>query len=84
LKAGGAKHLVSLLGSSDKVTVFETVLNIVDLVLDHEDKIQPENKANLLSLEVVPALNRILSNPPVTFDKETIEEVQKLRDLFIE
>jgi hypothetical protein len=86
LKEGGGSELIKLLTSIDSITVSETAMNILDLILDQNDKIQEEIKQILLSLNIQSFIKQILlviykQNEDI-YERSTIEEVQKLHDIF--
>ena len=81
IREGGAEMLIELLDSDDSVTVFETILNLLDLLLDPDDIIQPDIKKQLISLGVSNQLQRILSQDS-RYEQETIKEAEKLLQLF--
>lgn len=81
IREGGAEMLIGLLDSDDSVTVFETILNLLDLLLDADDVIQPDIKKQLVCLGVCNQLQRILSQES-RYDQDTIREAEKLLQLF--
>lgn len=81
IREGGAEMLIELLDSDDSVTVFETILNLLDLLLDAEDVIQPDVKKQLVSLGVCEQLQRVLGQES-RYDEETVREAEKLLQLF--
>jgi hypothetical protein len=81
ISEGGTELLINLLDSDDSTTVFETILNILDLLLDSDDTIQPDIKKKLVSLGIKYQLQRIISETS-RYDSETINEAQKLSQLF--
>jgi hypothetical protein len=81
IREGGSELLVGLLDSDDSVTVFETTLNVLDLLLDSEDTVQPDVKKHLISLGIQDHLERI-SRETSRYEQETIKEAEKLGQLF--
>lgn len=81
IKEQGGEFLVHLLRSEDSVTVFETILNLLDLILDDEDTIQTENRESLRKLNLVDELERIIDNG-AKYEQDTINEAIKLKMLF--
>ena len=81
IREGGAELLISLLDSDDSITVFETILNILDLLLDNEDTMQPEIKKQLVSLGIQYQLQRIMRETS-RYEQETLREAEKLSQLF--
>ena len=60
IREGGADLLIGLMDSDDSITVFETILNLLDLLLDSDDTIQPEVKKHLVDLGIQYHLQRII------------------------
>lgn len=85
LKQGGATELIKLLSSIDSVTIAETAMNLLDLILDKEDKIQEEIKQVLLNLKIQSHIKQILiviySQNEDIYEKSALDEVQKLHDI---
>lgn len=80
IREGGLSLLIHLLRSDDNITVFEAVLNILDLLLDHQDMIQHEIKRNLEECHIVRCLDSIVESKK--YEQETINEATKLKMLF--
>jgi hypothetical protein len=78
---GGAELLVRLLDSDDSVIVFETILNVLDLLLDKDDIIQNDIKSHLISVGIHSQLQRIMRES-TRYELETIQEAEKLCQLF--
>ena len=81
IRDGGAELLLGLLDSDDSITVFETILNILDLLLDTDDTIQPEIKKQLVSLGIQYQLQRVMRETS-RYEHDTIKEAEKLSQLF--
>ncbi|CAG9320818.1 unnamed protein product [Blepharisma stoltei] len=77
----GSGLLIKLLRSEDSVTVFETILNLLDLILDDEDTIQQDVKQHLQSFDIVDELDRIIFDTS-RYEQDTINEAVKLKMLF--
>jgi hypothetical protein len=86
MNLGGGYLLMQLLGSSDATIVFETVLNLLDLILvrykqDSEDRINSDIKMHLHALNIAQKLDDIIKRKD-KLDPETVNEVIKLKELF--
>jgi len=90
VQLGGAKPLVQLLQSKDNMTLFETVLNLFDLLFvsvtqDDQDKVQPDIAQSLLDLEISDHLQAILSvlgrQNAGKYEQDTVTEVIKLKQV---
>ena len=81
IKEGGAELLVNLLDSDDSVIVFETILNVLDLLLDADDVIQVDVKKQLVALGIQYQLQRIMRES-TRYEAEAIKEAEKLSTLF--
>jgi hypothetical protein len=81
MREGGGELLIRLLDSDDSVVVFETILNVLDLMLDSEDLVQMDIKKDLVALGIVGNLHRILSSAS-RYEQDTIKEAEKLLQLF--
>jgi len=79
---GGSAKLVKLLESSESSVVMESVLNLLDLLLDQDDCIQQDVKKHLLNLGVYKSLESIIEKTEF-YSEETVSEVSKLKELFI-
>lgn len=81
ISEGGAELLLGLLDSDDSITVFETILNILDLLLDPDDTIQPDVKKHLITLGIQYHLQRVMREIS-RYEPDTIREAEKLSQLF--
>ncbi|CAG9321754.1 unnamed protein product [Blepharisma stoltei] len=81
VREGGCSLLVHLLKSDDSSTVFETILNILDLILDNEDTIQLDIKRHLEECHIVKHLQTIIEKSD-KYDQNTISEAIKLKNSF--
>ena len=86
MNLGGGYLLMQLLGSTDGTIVFETVLNLLDLILvkytqDSEDRIHSDIKMHLHALNIAQKLDDIIKKKD-NLDPDTINEVIKLKELF--
>ena len=81
IQGGGGELLISLLDTDDSVIVFETILNILDLLLDADDTVQLHIKKSLTALNLPSNLQRILTQQS-RYEQEAIREAEKLLQLF--
>lgn len=81
VQGGGAELMISMLDTDDSVVVFETILNVLDLLLDADDTVQLDIKKDLITLNLPSNLQRILTQQS-RYEQETIREAEKLLQLF--
>ncbi|CAG9310280.1 unnamed protein product [Blepharisma stoltei] len=77
----GSEQLLKLLRSENSITVFETILNLLDLILDDKDRIQINIKEKLQDLCIIDELDRIIMETSI-YDQDTINEAAKFKILF--